>query len=277
MFTSDLIKLALTEDVGERDATSEAVIPENQLATGVVVAKEEMIVAGLGVAGGVFATTDPTLHVKQRVADGTPVRKGTAVMDITGKCRSLLRAERVALNFLQRLCGIATLTHQYVAQTKGTKTKILDTRKTSPLLRHLDKYAVRMGGGRNHRFGLYDGIMLKDNHIAAMSGSIEQAVKKAKKQFPDLKIIVEITSIDQIEAARRAQVDRILLDNMSNAQIGKALKKIKGELEVEVSGGITLSRVRSLSKMGVDYISVGALTHSVRAADLSLEINHENR
>ncbi|HLG20201.1 MAG TPA: carboxylating nicotinate-nucleotide diphosphorylase [Bdellovibrionota bacterium] len=272
MFTDDIIRRALEEDIGSGDVTTDSVVSAELRGHGRIMAKETLVVAGLGVAGGVFLTADPHSRFKQTVSDGDLVQSGTVILEVDGTYRSLLKAERVALNFLQRLCGIATLTRTYVESTKGTKTKILDTRKTVPLLRHLDKYAVRMGGGVNHRLGLYDAILVKDNHIAACKGSVAEATAKAKTRFPGKPVTVEIAKSDDVEPAIEAGATRLLLDNMSDADVDKCVKMIRGRTEIEVSGGVTLERVAKLSKLGVDYISVGALTHSPRAVDISFEI-----
>jgi nicotinate-nucleotide pyrophosphorylase (carboxylating) len=272
MFTSDLIRRALDEDLGDGDRTSAAIIPADLRAVGRVLAKEELVVAGLGVAGGVFVTVDPGISLTQRAKDGEWVGSGTVVMEAAGPCRSLLAAERTALNFLQRLSGIATMTASFVARTRGTRAKILDTRKTVPLLRHLDKYAVRMGGGVNHRMGLYDGILIKDNHLALMRGTIRGALEAARAHHPGLPVIVEVTTPDLAVEAVGAGATRLLLDNMTDEAVRETVARVGGKAELEVSGGITLERVERLARMGVDFISVGALTHSPKAADLSLEI-----
>jgi nicotinate-nucleotide pyrophosphorylase (carboxylating) len=272
MFTSDLIKLALDEDTGNGDITSAAIVPETLQGRGTILAKQELVLAGLGVAYGVFVTIDPTTEVKPLRSDGEKVPPGTPVAEIRGLYRHLLRGERVALNFLQRLCGIATLTRRYVDRTEGGKTKILDTRKTTPLFRHLEKYAVRMGGGTNHRFGLFDAVLIKDNHIAACGGDVGEAVKRMRKGSPKKQVNVEITSPAQIDAAIVAGAGRVLLDNMNDSEVADAVARGRGRVEIEVSGGITLERIGTLSRIGVDYISVGALTHSAASADLSFEI-----
>lgn len=271
MLTSDIVKLALREDTGTGDITSEAVIPKDLKGRGVVVAKAELVVAGLDVAGDVFLTLDPTTKIKQLVSDGQKVKAQTFVLEIEGYYRHLLQGERVALNFLQRLSGIATLTRKFAEQTEGTKTKILDTRKTAPLFRHLEKYAVRMGGGFNHRLGLFDAVLIKDNHIAACDGDVEKAIRRMKKVSKE-PITVEIAKVSDVETAVSAGAKRLLLDNMSDGEIERAVATVRGRAETEVSGGITLERVRRLSKLGVDFISVGAITHSAPAVDLSFEV-----
>lgn len=275
MFTSDLIRRALDEDLGSGDVTTDSIVPERLQGVGQIVAKERLVLAGLGVAGGVFVTQDPTLKVSQIRNDGDLVEAGTIVMEVRGSYRSLLKAERTALNFIQRLCGIATLTRRFVEKTEGTKTKILDTRKTTPVLRHLDKYAVRIGGGVNHRFGLYDAILIKDNHIAALKGDVAQAVSRSKQLNPNKEIICEVKEIRQIDPAIESGADRLLLDNMNDELLQEAIRVVGGRVKTEVSGGVTLERVSLLAAMGVDFISVGALTHSAKAVDLSLEIEAE--
>ncbi|MFH1262193.1 MAG: carboxylating nicotinate-nucleotide diphosphorylase [Pseudomonadota bacterium] len=272
MFTSDLIRLALEEDSGSGDITSDAVVPKTLAGRGVILAKQDLVLAGLGVAFGVFLSIDPTTKIRKLAWDGDSVPAGTRVAEIAGFYRNLLRGERVALNFLQRLCGVATLTRSFVLRTEGTKTKILDTRKTTPLVRHLEKYAVRMGGGSNHRFGLSDAVLIKDNHIAACKGDVAEAVRKMKKKCGKKPITVEVTRVEEVEPAIGAGATRLLLDNMADPQVECAVALARGRVEIEVSGGITRERVARLSKIGVDYISVGALTHSAPAADLSFEV-----
>ena len=272
MFTDTLIHKALEEDLGSGDITTDAVVPETLQGIGVILAKEKCVIAGLGVAGGVFAILDPKLKIQQLVNDGDEVKKGQSVLKIQGSYRSLLKGERVALNFLQRLSGIATTTQKYVSQCKRTETKILDTRKTTPLFRHLEKYAVRMGGGENHRLGLFDVMMVKDNHIAACDGSVAKATRLAVKRAKGKSVIVEVTSSNQIEEAIESGANQLLLDNMSNQEISKAVRLNRKRAVIEVSGGITLERVKVLAKLGVDFISVGALTHSPKSMDLSFDI-----
>ncbi|MFH1018420.1 MAG: carboxylating nicotinate-nucleotide diphosphorylase [Pseudomonadota bacterium] len=272
MAIKDLIKRALKEDLGRGDITTDAVVPAQQTAKGEFVAKEDLVVAGLEVAEDVLRTVDPKVRLTARVSDGVSVKAGGILLVVEGKTRSILKGERVALNFLARLCGIATLTRKYVERTAGTKAKILDTRKTAPLLRELDKYAVRVGGGFNNRLGLFDAVLIKDNHIAAMGGSVGVCVRKARERRPKAPVIVEITSAGQIDEAVSAGATRLLLDNMTDADVERCVSKIAGRVEVEVSGGITLERVERLAKLGVNFISVGALTHSPKAADISLEL-----
>jgi len=272
MFTDDIIKKALNEDIGKGDVTTDAVVEASQEGIGKITTGEAIVIAGLGVAGGVFRVLDPTLELGQNANDGDEVSSGTELLQVKGSLRSMLKAERLALNFLQRLCGIATLTRAYTRRVEGTKTKILDTRKTAPLLRHLDKYAVRMGGGVNHRFGLYDGVMIKDNHLLACGGSVKEAISRVKRSRPKDSIVVEVENVIEIEPAIEAGATRLLLDNMNDDEIRTSVEITKGRVELEVSGGMTLERVERIAKMNVDYISVGALTHSIRAADLSFKI-----
>lgn len=228
--------------------------------------------AGLPVAEMVFRELDKNLNWKARKQDGDCLREGETVVELAGRARAILAGERTALNFLQRMSGIATETRRYVEAVAGTKAKILDTRKTAPGLRVLDKYAVRVGGGCNHRFGLYDGVMLKDNHIA-VAGGIEQAVRAVRERVPPgQKIEVEVTSMAQVEEALGAGAEIIMLDNMPPTEMKKAVQLIEGRALVEASGGITLENVREVAASGADWISVGALTHSVKALDMSLEV-----
>jgi nicotinate-nucleotide pyrophosphorylase (carboxylating) len=226
----------------------------------------------LPVAEAVFREIDPGFSWTAKATDGERVAKGQTVAELHGRLRSILAGERLALNFLQRMSGIATLTRRYVDAVAGTKARILDTRKTVPGLRVLDKYAVRMGGGYNHRFGLYDGVILKDNHIRA-AGGVGQAVERLRQTLPPgFKIEVEVGSLAEVEAALKARAEIVMLDNMSTQQMAEAVRLIAGRALVEASGGITLETVRAVAASGVDFISVGALTHSPPALDISLEI-----
>ena len=272
-----LIKTALAEDIGSGDATTLATVPENTKVTGVLLAKENCVCAGLVVAQKVFHELDKNIRFKPLVKEGEYCLKGTLLAEITGDAQSILTGERTALNYLQRISGIATITHKYVEQTKGSKTRILDTRKTTPGLRMLEKYAVAMGGGTNHRFGLFDRVMIKDNHreMASMNGpgGITRSVEACRKKYPSLEVEVEADTLEEVQEAADAGADYILLDNMSNDEVKQAVKIIRGRSQVEVSGGITIDRIPSLSTIeGVDFISVGALTHSVRSTDISLDI-----
>lgn len=274
---TNLVRVALAEDIGSGDATTLSTVPEGLMAKAVLIAKENCVCAGLPVASKVFYELDQNVRFKALVKEGEICPKGTVLAEITGKAQSLLTAERTALNYLQRISGIATVTHRYVEETKGSKTQILDTRKTTPGLRMLEKYGVAMGGGTNHRIGLYDRVMIKDNHreLASMGGpgGIARCVASCRKKYDDLEIEVEADTLEEANEAAEAGADYILLDNMSNAEVKEAIKIIASRSLVEVSGGITIDRIASLSAIeGVDFISVGALTHSVKSTDISLDI-----
>jgi nicotinate-nucleotide pyrophosphorylase (carboxylating) len=274
---TNLVRVALAEDIGSGDATTLSTVPEGLMAKAVLIAKENCVCAGLPVASKVFYELDPNVRFKALVKEGEICPKGTVLAEITGKAQSLLTAERTALNYLQRVSGIATVTHRYVEETKGSKTQILDTRKTTPGLRMLEKYGVAMGGGTNHRIGLYDRVMIKDNHreLASMGGpgGIARCVASCRKKYDDLEIEVEADTLEEATEAAEAGADYILLDNMSNEEVKEAIKIIASRSLVEVSGGITIDRIASLSAIeGVDFISVGALTHSVKSTDISLDI-----
>jgi nicotinate-nucleotide pyrophosphorylase (carboxylating) len=275
MRSSDLagiIQTALVEDIGSGDVTSMSILPVTVQLSGTILAKEEGVVAGLDVARSVFRAVDEKTQVTLLVEDGAMVADGTHLATVTGSGVAILGAERVALNFLQRMSGIATLTHRFVKAVEGTHALILDTRKTAPGLRALDKLAVKLGGGQNHRFGLYDMVLIKDNHSAA-AGSIGKAVRRARAAVGDkLAIEVEVTSMPQLEEALAAGVDRIMLDNMGIDEMTVAVALTAGRADTEASGNVTLDNVAEVAATGVDFISVGALTHSVRALDISLEI-----
>lgn len=263
---------ALSEDIGPGDITTKALLPSTIRGKAEIIAKERLVLAGTDVAAEVFRQIDSDTSFIANYTDGNELSKGTAIATISGQLASILTAERVALNLLQRLSGIATLTREYVKKIEGTKARIVDTRKTTPGLRALEKYAVRVGGGKNHRFGLFDGILIKDNHIAAV-GSIGEAIKRAKEKAPHtLKIEVETENIEQVKEALAAGSDIIMLDNMDTKTMKEAVKLIKGKAMVEASGGINLTNVRKVAGTGVDFISVGAITHSARAMDISMEI-----
>lgn len=271
----DAVRLALDEDVGGGDATTLAVVPETAVAEAVMRAREPLVVAGLGLAEAAFRELSADVRVTQVAADGGRAPAEAELMRVSGPARAILTAERVALNFVQRLSGIATLTAQYVDAVKGTKAQILDTRKTTPGGRRLEKYAVKCGGGRNHRFGLFDMILIKDNHLAAVrgaeAGAVAFAVQRARAEHPDLKIEVEADTLEQVDAALEAGAEMILLDNMNPVQLRLAVQKCKGRARTEASGSVTLSTVRAIAGTGVDFISVGALTHSARAVDIGLD------
>lgn len=272
-----LIELALSEDLGDRgDTTSNAVIPTQTAAAAVMKCKEDCVAAGLEVAAMVFKKVNPACVWESLVSDGDACPSGTILARVTGPAIALLTAERTALNFLQRLCGVATTSRRYAAETGDTGTLILDTRKTTPGWRNLEKYAVAAGGSSNHRIGLYDRVMIKDNHreLAGLEGSngITRSVERARKQYPDLEVEVEADSLEEVREAIQAGADYILLDNMSNEQMAEAVAMNQGRAKLEASGGITIARIRSIAALGVDFISVGALTHSVKATDISMEI-----
>jgi nicotinate-nucleotide pyrophosphorylase (carboxylating) len=267
-----LVNLALTEDLGRGDITTRALFPKAVPAEAVITAKQAGVVAGLPVARAVFQQVDRRLKFRALVKEGERIKSGTVLAAIRGDGRSILAGERVALNFLQRLSGIATLTAQFVDAVKSARVAILDTRKTTPGLRLLEKYAVRIGGGRNHRFGLYDAILIKDNHLA-LHGSLADAVRRARSRAPRRRgVEVEAATLAEVEAAVRAGADAILLDNMSLDQLRKAVRLAGGRVFLEASGGVTLANVRDVASTGVDAISIGALTHSAPALDLSLEL-----
>lgn len=271
-----LIDAALAEDAAADDVTTAALIPPGLRARGVIAAKAPGVLAGGPVAQAVFLRVDPALAVELVTAEGATLTPGQTVMTIAGAATPILRAERTALNFLQRMSGIATETARYVAAVAGTRARILDTRKTAPGLRALDKYAVRMGGGQNHRQNLSDGILIKDNHLAALRTQgvgVAEAVRRARERAPrGLKLEVEVTSVELAIEAAAAGADILLLDNMPLPQMREAARKLKGRCLLEASGSITLENVRAVAEAGVDFISVGALTHSTRALDLSLEL-----
>ncbi len=266
------ILFALKEDIGSGDITTIATVPETKNLQGIFLAKESGVVAGIDIAGEVFKLLDPEIRFHSLVENGSVVNKGQILAKLKGRGRVILTGERVALNLLQRMSGIATITKQYVNAIRGTKAVILDTRKTTPGLRIFDKLAVIAGGGRNHRFGLYDTFLIKDNHIVA-AGSITKAVTAVRKyDQKKLSIEVEVKNFKELKEALVLVPDRIMLDNMDLRQIQKAVSITAGRIPLEVSGGVNLSTVAKIAHTGVDFISVGALTHSVKALDISLEI-----
>lgn len=265
-----LVRDALAEDRGRGDATSAATITAGQRARGVIVAKAPIVIAGLDVAAETFAQADPVAVFEVRWADGAHVEAGEVVATVTGDARALLEAERTALNFLQRLCGIATLTAQYVAAAAGGIT-ILDTRKTTPGFRALEKYAVRCGGGTNHRQRLDDGILIKDNH-KRLAGGVRVAAERALRDAKGLPVEVEVETLEELDEILPTGVPRILLDNFTTYDIREAVKRIAGRAQIEISGGVTLARIPELATTGAQYVSVGALTHSAPSADLSFEL-----
>jgi nicotinate-nucleotide pyrophosphorylase (carboxylating) len=269
----ELIERALAEDVGELDVTSAAVVPEDAVARARIDQKQPGVVAGLRVAEAVFRTVDPALRWHPRVDEGS-YRESGLVAEVAGPARALMTGERTALNFLQRLSGVATLTARYVAAVAGTAATILDTRKTTPGMRVLEKQAVLAGGGENHRFGLYDGILVKENH-AALAGGVGEATRLALEGGHRFGVPVEVecATLAEVEDALAAGVERILLDNMSLDELRSAVPLARGRAKLEASGGVSLETVRAIAETGVDYISVGALTHSAPALDLSLTLH----
>ena len=271
MLTLDrLIEHALLEDIHTGDITTQAVVPEKRAASARLIAKEEMVLAGMFVAERVFQRLSPAVAFTACLPEGGRAVKGDILATIQDNAADLLMGERVALNLLQRLSGIATLTSRYVAAVQGTKARVVDTRKTTPGLRELEKYAVRVGGGINHRTGLYDGILIKENHIVA-AGGISEAIRRARAYIPHtLKIEIETETLEQVDEALAAGADIIMLDNMELADMRTAVAAIAGRALVEASGGVNLETVRAIAETGVDIISVGALTHSPRAMDISM-------
>lgn len=266
-----LLSLALQEDIGRGDLTSAAILPPDQMMQAKLVAREPLCVSGIHIAGLAFAMVDEAIEFEPEAGDGQKVEAGQTLATISGPALALLSAERVALNILQRMSGVATLTNQYVQAVAGTKAHILDTRKTMPGMRELDKYAVLCGGGRNHRMRLDDGVLIKDNHIVA-AGSISEAVKRVRNDVPHLtKIEVECDTLAQVDEAASLDIDIILLDNMHATQLSEAIKLIAGRCKSEASGGITLQNLADIAKSGVDYISIGALTHSAPAVDIGMD------
>jgi len=273
----DPIAAALKEDIGDGDITTEFFVPEALHATGRIIAREPAVVAGTGTAAEVFRKVDSATDVQVVRPDGDAIVAGDVVIELRGYARSILKAERVALNFLQRLCGIATLTRQFVDAVGNHPTKILDTRKTTPALRALEKAAVVAAGGVNHRSGLYDMVLVKDNHLAALGGlsGFADQIRRLRKERPNVRIEVEADDLEQARAFVEIEgIDVILLDNMEPAQIREALALRRNNIKFEASGGITLKNVRRIAATGVDYISIGALTNAARAIDLGLEMAH---
>lgn len=270
----DLLTLAFAEDVGDGDATTLSTIPAEEMGRQRLIVKEEGILAGVRIARKVFDKFDPSLKMTVMIDDGAHVKPGDVAFVVEGPVRSLLQTERIMLNIMQRMSGIATMTARYQSELDGLKTKVLDTRKTTPGMRILEKEAVKIGGGENHRIGLFDMILIKDNHVD-FAGGIPQAVAAAKKYCADngknLKIELEVRNADEIDQALEAGVDRIMLDNFTPERTREAVKQIAGRCEIESSGGITLDTLRQYGECGVDYISVGALTHSVKGLDMSFK------
>ena len=271
LMTSTMVREALEEDGAGDDITSIATIQTERRARCRIIARQRGVIAGIPLAREAFRQRDPKASVRSTVKDGQVVDAGAEVMFITASPRGLLSAERVALNYLQRLSGIATLTHQFVDAITGTKARILDTRKTTPGWRKLEKYAVRAGGGMNHRMDLGAAILIKDNHLAALDGDVQVAVARARELAPGKSVEVECDDVDQVHAAVQAGADIIMLDNMSLARLREAVAAVDGRAVTEASGGVRLETVRAIAETGVDWISVGALTHSAKALDLGLD------
>jgi len=271
----DLIQLALREDIGPGDITTDNLVEAEVSGRGVLLAKQDLVIAGLAVAEAVFKTLDPGIEFTANYTDGQQVRSKSNVATVKGSLKALLKGERTALNFLQRMSGIATQAKALEAKTAGTNVKLVDTRKTTPGWRELEKYSVRMGGAHNHRMGLYDGVLIKDNHIA-VCGGITNAVEKVQREISHLvKVEVEVSSLEEVETALAAGADIIMLDNMDLEQIAQAVKLINKKALVEVSGNVTGERLKDLARTGVDLISMGALTHSAVAVDLSMRIESD--
>ena len=266
----EIVRRALAEDLGWGDVTTEAIVPPELRAKGTILVKSPCVLAGLDVAAEAFRQCDPQVDIVRRREDGDWCEPGAVVAELRGRAAGLLTAERVALNFLQRLSGIATLTRQFVDAAGGTIV-VLDTRKTTPTLRALEKYAVRAGSGTNHRAGLDDGILIKDNHIR-LAGGVAEAVKRMKDDDPEMPIEIEAQSLEQVDQALAAGVDILLVDNLPIETIAEAVRRVAGRAKIEISGGVTLDRLPALAKTGANYVSVGALTHSAPAADLSFEL-----
>jgi nicotinate-nucleotide pyrophosphorylase (carboxylating) len=267
---------AVGEDAGPDDVTSRILISPELKATGFLVAREPCVLAGMDVAEAVFREVDGELKWRAMAQDGEKILVGRRVAEVKGSARSVLTGERCALNFIQRLSGVATLTAEYVLQTEGTVAKILDTRKTTPGLRALERQAVRLGGGTNHRTGLYDGILVKENHLALVSLSdLPEILRKASQDHPDLSIVVEADNCELAKKLLQLPIQRVLLDNMTVEQVGEivaARKKLTSQVQIEASGGVTLEKARDLARAGADWISVGKLTHSARSIDFSLDL-----
>ncbi len=272
---SDPIAVALQEDVGKGDITTEYMVPEGLDAIGKIVARERAIVAGSQTAAEVFRRVNPALTIEILQPDGTALTGGETILEVRGSARSILTAERVALNFLQHLSGVATFTHQFVDAVGKSKVKILDTRKTTPGLRTLEKAAVVAGGGANHRAKLSDMVLVKDNHLNLGSGQLAAAIQRLRQERPEIKIEVEANRLEQVRSFLEIEgIDVILLDNMKPSELREAVALGKKKVKFEASGGVTLKNVRQIAATGIDYISVGALTHSASAIDISLELTH---
>ena len=270
-YIKSLVKASLAEDVGTGDITTKAIVPSKQTSKAIIKAKEDFILSGIEMAKATFLEVDKNIKFKSLYKDGDKIKKGSVVVELSGKTGKILEAERVALNYLQQLSGIATLTNKFVTKIKSTKALMLDTRKTTPSLRILEKLAVRDGGGVNHRFGLFDAILIKDNHIES-AGSITHAIELVRDKIPGVVIEVEVKNIKEVKEALKCSAEIILLDNMTITNLKKAVTLIDKQALTEASGGVTLDNVLSIAKTKVDYISAGALTHSAKASDISLLI-----
>jgi nicotinate-nucleotide pyrophosphorylase (carboxylating) len=266
-----LIQAALAEDVGSGDITTDAIIAPEMTCRGKIICKQDGVIAGLPVAERVFKLVDERLQFDAKTGDGEKVQEDQIVARLYGPARAMLRAERVALNYLQHLSGIATITGKYVKAVDGTKTTILDTRKTTPGMRLLEKYATRMGGAQNHRMGLYDAVLVKDTHLALANG-VSAALRAVRKAHPEALIEVEVSNLQELEQALNDKAPRILLDNFAPGQVREAMQLIRGRAQVEISGGVLLTNARAYALAGADYISVGALTHSAVALDYSMKV-----
>jgi len=269
------VQAALAEDIGSGDATTLATVPETAVAKAAMVTREPITLAGLAFAEVAFRELAPQIEFEHHSKDGDRIPTGAKLLFVSGPARTILTAERVALNFVQRLSGVATLTAQFVEAIRGTRARILDTRKTTPGWRRFEKYAVTCGGGQNHRLGLFDLILIKDNHLAALRdekpNAIAAAVQRARAKYPALKVEVEADTLEQVEQAIAARVDIILIDNMSPVLLRSAVELVAGRAKTEASGGVNLSTVRAIAETGVDFISVGAITHSAHAVDIALD------
>ncbi len=268
-----LIQTALAEDLGSGDVTTQAILPPNQQMSGQFIAKANGVVAGLSIAEQTFKAISSDVIFNSYCQDGDLVKNGTILATVTGPGWAILSGERAALNFMQRMSGIATMTRQFVDAVAGTTAVILDTRKTAPGLRITDKTAVKLGGGQNHRIGLYDMALIKENHIAAVNGDLAAAVNRVKQFAPDVPIEIEVTDLAQLQTALTLPVNRIMLDNMTLNEMRQAVALTAGKIPLEASGNVNMKTVRAIAETGVDYISIGALTHSVKALDISLLLN----
>ena len=272
------VRAALAEDLGRGDVTTLATVPPAAQSVALMRTREPLVVAGLAFAEAAFRQLSPKIKIEKCFRDGQRAKPGEILLKISGSSRALLSAERVALNFIQRLSGVATATAQFADTVRGTKARILDTRKTTPGWRRFEKYAVTAGGGKNHRVGLFDLVLIKDNHLVALQNekpnAIATAVARARKKFPKLKVEVEADTLEQVAKAADAGADIILLDNMTTAQLRQAVKIVRGRAQTEASGGVNLKTVRKIAETGVDFISVGAITHSARAVDIGLDFEN---